>query len=153
MQKTLSTALKDSFSEAMKAHMPAFRYDSVSKFGSVIYRQDIAENLTAFIRLGISPKRDQFTIELAWSRNGEYPFDIFTILPSDPPKNNSLRFSLSRLWQEAGSDFWWKFTKSRLDPDYRDEPIEELLPKVDGLVKDAIGKTIEYAVPYFKSLR
>jgi hypothetical protein len=106
--------------------------------------------------------KDEFYVEIAWSVDGEFPWRSMGKTEID---RESGRGRLARQWQKFGADPHWDLAPEKTaamdahidalakgrELEYpSDLPVEQLLPRVDPLVRDAIAKLEEYGMPLFR---
>ena len=104
---------------------------------------------------------DRFTLEGAWSKDGQVPSQLSFLTDRT---DGSHRFRLPALWDVPHGDYWWELSDARhANPmtleEFDDwlhnherilkERIEEGLRKTSGCVDEAIDRVLEYALPYF----
>ena len=170
MRSELAKAVKKQFEARLKRELPQFRpvTSAETPAGCRLFEWQVASELSTFLLLVIS-RDDRFTVEGAWSSDGQFPNRLLPGYPinfpaenvrRDEPKDGRFRFRLSRLWQPRG-DPWWELVpqpsmaelQARLDRLAQgiidDPPVEEALQKVEPLVDDAVRKVALHAVPYF----
>ena len=101
-------------------------------------------NLACYVMLHIRSDHDAFTIEAAWSRNGQFPSRFRYLCPRDWPRHKlhkdrpikgEFHFRLCRLW-EPKDDIWWKVSHE----------------SVEAVVRDAIERIVKYGLPYFDEI-
>jgi hypothetical protein len=96
---------------------------------------------------------DWFTLEVGWSDQGKWPASApIPQSESERPASGELRFRIGYLWKKTDRDHWWEFAPRHdvhnvLAPDV---PTEDILPKAESLVRDAVGRVRDRAVPYFE---
>lgn len=173
MRAKLAKELRSRFRAEMARSLPQFHEDRAPCRipGNIVYSFKQNDNLVYYICLYIG-KYDSFTIECAWSTDGNFPYDVMLATPGRFPQHfnkngvanvSCLKFRLTALYPPY-TDEWWTILESipvaelmiSLDSNpglpklYKNT--EEGLPKINGLVKDVISKLLDYAIPYFSSV-
>jgi len=126
----------------------------------------ITARLTFFILLSIPHDYDKFYVEIAWSNDGEFPWDRYSEVVK--VELTKCRKRLSRLWSKENRTPWSivselsheEFMKIIMESDDDDDtplrqpdpPLEEALKRVPPLVEGAVGKVVEYAIPLFQKV-
>jgi hypothetical protein len=163
MKNKLANPLRKYFAEQLKQEWPNFIEVKESNLpsGCRLYEWKLGTNFKFYLLLQISEKAEEFTLELAWTELDGYPYDSHTISPWSEPINGSLRFRIGKLWADRKTDFWW-YVVQPLTPeeslrkmkarDFSEPSIEELLPKVNPLVDDAIFHIQKYVIPYMQEI-
>jgi hypothetical protein len=110
-------------------------------------------HLSCFVVLLASPKADRFTLEVAWSRDGQLP-RLTTGEVQRTPEANECRFRLSRLWQPYGFETWYDL---QCDADHPDSgaydpaaPDAPSLARIPSKVARALDAFERFAVPYVR---
>jgi hypothetical protein len=132
--------------------------------GTWTWRWTIAPHLTFFLFLQAYDDKDQFTVEVAWSDDGEFPFGAIGRTKIDEPQG---RQRLGKLWDKGPEIPVWD-----VDPEHSarvreylkslssdqvleyppDLPIEKALPRVAPLVDDALDKFEQFGMPLFRQV-
>ena len=163
MEKVLARLVRREFDLLLRERNPEFTKVQKAEIppGWCLYKSRNLGEFSCFILLAVDPARDWFTVECAWSQNGEFPAYSILRRPFDEPKNGALRFRLAGLWDGDTHDYWWE-----LGP--KVSPEEELMSALEGdetlsrernqaktlvqsSVLDAIENVEVYAIPYFQS--
>jgi len=156
MRSQLGKSLRKEFDLKLEKEFSQFNVDktAIVPSGCKVYVCKIREDFWAFFVLVISPKDDSFTIEVAWTKNKEFPKYAIT-LPNEIPKEGNARFRLSRLISPSSDHWWYLARKKMLDDDLfiSDEPLENCLKKVSPSVNEAIKQLKNYAIPYLKEIQ
>jgi hypothetical protein len=177
MRRRLLTALFTHFGADFSARFPRFEPvedDGVPDLGEYsdpellpesdlhwgdlwIWRWQTAQALTLFVALQAHHDRDRFTVEIAWSVSGQFPWGAFARRIGRPEGRRRLGGVFK------GDDHWW-----HLDPAYEaawqrymDDwrtggaglhatPVDELLPRVQSQLADAIDKVASHGLPYLQ---
>ncbi len=165
MRRKLRTALMKEVKSGMGETFSDFvliQSDPSSR--ELIYEKQVKDELSFFVRFFVYDGKEEFDIELAWKKSPsigtkpEYPSFVVPMMPSDPPEEGGLSFTLHWLQENpAPVAVGWDFLPA---PDLADfdawlEPpptVEALLPKVPGLVNDAMRSLEQLARPYFERL-
>ncbi len=111
------------------------------------------------ILLVIHPRRDEFTIEIGWSKSGKLRSST-SLDGRESILLQPLDIRLARLWQEFGFDPWWVLVTRPADYErrvthlirYEPDPIADCLSLVEHAVQDAGQKLKEYAGPLFEEI-
>lgn len=156
MRKEIAKHVRSSFDQEFRTRCPEFTNQNATiPRGDKVYRWAFAGELSFFVSLQIHPTRDAFTIELAHSRDGQWPATIFQVFPTEPSIDGRKRFRLSALSDpnERAGGFWWlegarDGFRSKINP----EPVEEVACLVGPAVKIAVEKIVVYGIPYFESV-
>jgi len=118
-----------------------------------VLNRDTAVKL--FLVLGIAPKDDRFTIEVAWSTSGRLPPSRL-LDPGEEGSANELHFRLARFWGADAYDAWWYLGRRRTIQDIAagvpDDPLPVKLADVQPKLADALGKVKQHAVPYLRTI-
>lgn len=133
--------------------------------GTVVYESALAPDLAFYVFLQPDTRDDRFTVEIAWSRTGRYPFFAMPeVSPDAPPDGRgAFRIRLPRFWTtEPGIDFWWEIrprpSLADLEREIRNFPAiatgkrpvsPEALARVDETAAEAVRRISEYALPFF----
>ncbi len=107
---------------------------------------------------------DQFTLEIAWSESGAFPWGAFGKRKVDRANG---RLRLPRLWTHGAAEFLWdvaptktvatklyleSLSKERAMPTPQDMPDEGEVPRIQDLVNDAVDKLEHYGLPLFREV-
>lgn len=121
----------------------------------------MAPNLIFFVLLQAFEREDQFVVEVAWSEDGEFPFGA---IGETKVERSQGRERLGRLWEKGPDTPIWdlapaktRSVQERMDalsrkesPERLPDPlIEQTLPLVCPLVRDALDKFEKYGIPLF----
>ena len=165
MRSPLRRMTVELFRKKMKEQFPLFEPISKGK-ESPMWSLRITARLTFFILLSIPHDYDKFYVEIAWSNDGEFPWDRHSeVVKAELPK---CRQRLQYLWSNEDNSPWsivpelsheerMKIIMESDDDDdtplrQPDPPLEEALKRVPPLVEDAVNKVVEYAIPLFKKV-
>ncbi len=164
MKRELAQAVKKEFAVELKQKLPQFAPLKTKNLpnGWFAFVWEVRPDFFVYIVLVIS-RDDRFTIELAWSSNGEFPATATLSNPiaypefnvrRDEPRDGEFRFRLARLWLPRG-DFWWELipppSLSELNDRVLnlgeggavpDDAIDGALEKVGPSVRECIDKII-----------
>lgn len=158
MNKYSSRLLKLSFFQELQHCFPEVSKvtDAEVPSSCIVYDFKRTGAVAFFLMLMLSPKRDEFTIELSWSNNGKYP-DTPIGLPDYAIQKIQGAIRITRLWTgPAGSEFWWTVPLGRTLAEHRSDspPGEETLARVNDTVQervtDAISKIREHVLPFIR---
>jgi hypothetical protein len=133
----------------MKARFPEFT-KIATQSGGVIYRKQFGDTKYLFCLLCISPKIDRFTLELAMSPDGHFPFDIW---PGDWRSDGAIRMRIGSILS-LDSSGWWNVNASHeadLQKIIRTSKAVELAKAREGLpslVEEAI-EALSLSLPKF----
>lgn len=142
---------------------PRFPQFTLAKGLTWTWTWKIAPHLILFVKLQAFEKKDQFIVEVAWSESGEFPWG--GIGKGIDPNQSKGRARLGRLWEKGRDEPVWDVApektagmKEVLDalargesPNFPpDPPLEEVLPRVCPLVRDAVSKFEQYGIPLFR---
>lgn len=162
MRKELIRKTREHFKGLLTSELEGFSHASAASAapGSDLYAKKIADDLALFIRLVPNPKpyRDSFMIELGWSRSkfptGARVTDKWNI---DPMQDAALRLPV--LWREQWSsplEPWWEIgaalSLETSQEHYSGAETERRLTLLPSLVKDAVEKVRQYAIPLFRTI-
>jgi hypothetical protein len=108
---------------------------------------------------------DEFVIEIGWSTDGRYPGRG---KGSPDPKLPSWYRRLTQLWHKGVPELVWDVTPKLSDEEllartkarnrgenikvHPEPPFEEVMPRVEPLVMDALNKLEQYAIPLFRQV-
>lgn len=124
-----------------------------------------APDLYFFVVLQGFDRKDQFVLEIAWSREDEFPWGAFGDADAGKPE---LRERLGAIWNSARGErheHIWDLAPEKTAADVEhiearargahlpyadDPPVELLLPRIGPLVHDAIEKLEQYGMPLFR---
>jgi hypothetical protein len=171
MKSQIAKVVRESLETRLRERLPQFEHVATDEVpaGCRVYGSDALAGLSCYLLLLFNPKDDQFTIEAAWSRHGQFPSRLVPGQPLDVPERNirrdphedgAFRFRISRLWFPKG-DPWWDVVANRppietaLRPSFlRRSPREEIsiaeaTIRASTLVDDAIEHIEQQVIPYF----
>jgi len=165
MRSPLRKLTIELFRKTMKEQLPLLEPISKGK-ESPMWSLRIGSRLTFFILLSIPHDYDKFYVEIAWSKNGKFPWNDYSeFVKVELPQ---CRERLHRFWSKEDDTPWsivpelsheerMKIIIESDDDDdtplrQPDPPVEEALKRVPPLVEDAVGKVVEYAIPLFKKV-
>ena len=119
-----------------------------------------AADLTFFLCFCPAKRFEEFTVDVAWSRDGKYPEGLPSYTKDDLLVPHAFRMRLPLFWCDPhAEEFHWRFEPKpsledlrlgvgRFDPGARPDP-EVVRRKAEELAGDAVAKIVEYAVPHF----
>lgn len=158
MQSQLAGAVRRAFDAELRRALPHFKKEP--GLGSASSRSYVwhAPEVTFFLRLQLNAHWEWFTVEVAWSRSGSFPWDADMLESPVDLDATEKRFWLVSLWDKRRQkDYWWELAPM---PELEDvqavvQPprADTLLPRVEGLVRDCVARIVKYAVPYFEDVR
>lgn len=157
MRRKLAELTRKEFDKRMKERLPQFSEEKHGDTvpGSRVYCWNMKVSFRSYIYLTFAPLEDRFNIDIAWSLNERFPSGVLPTGPYEQPKNGDKRFRLSELWGETKDPWWWVAEKPNWQAviesgnPLEDPPLEECMPKVKPAVEDAVGRIVEFAIPYF----
>ncbi len=178
MRRELALAVRQEFSAQLAKELPQFRPLKGQKIGSRCYPYSwqVSPDLTFFVMLQVSTKAlEEFTLEVAFSSDGRYPIEMFSLLPFNfanvgvpaLASHPSWRLNLAHLWRQGEKymDYWWEITphpshrelaqrlKDLVSRGSMDEmPLDEALQRVGPAVSDAIRRLIENGLPFLREV-
>lgn len=127
--------------------------DVIVPAGYYVYSHRCRQGYVCFILLAISPRRDSFTVEIAWSNDGQLPsqltvdFDFRNELPS------MARVRLSQL-SDVRSDKWWHLSKQRSVWDdfenFTETPIDEAITQIPIALDEVFDELQNKSMPLFE---
>jgi hypothetical protein len=172
MRSPIREELMSRFAPELGRRLPQFQRGGKERGAGDIpmWAWEIAPSLTFFVMLQPFEDKDQFTVEIAWSDDGKFPWrelgaNLFKI---ESPR---CRRRLARLWSKSQVDPTWEIVRSRtfeetsarikaLSRGDREEvqrldqlvevSVEKAIPRVAPLVADAVQKLIDYGLPLFQ---
>jgi hypothetical protein len=162
MKEALSKELLACLSKEIEARLGQFR--PIEGDSGRWRWQWAADNLTFFILLQSIDYLEQFTLEIAWSESGEFPWGAMGKKRVEREKG---RLRLPDLWTRGAVEFLWDVdpaktaaTKLYLQslrtpkalPVPKDSPDEEVLPRVRALAREAVDKLERYGLPLFQQV-
>ncbi|TWT32077.1 hypothetical protein [Blastopirellula retiformator] len=175
MLSTLSKRVVQQFTKKLQELVPGSAKDASVKLprGFHCFALPLRPDVSTFLVLLISPKDDEFTLEVAWSTHGRFPFSLSAIyLPFDP-ENGSLKdspidgeflFRLPFLYPPY-ADVWWtvdeksthEMTMEEILVDDPLAPPPEIaandLARVDASLETAMSAVKQFAIPYLLKLQ
>ncbi len=158
MRSALTRQLKKEFEAKLLQRMPSAKRVAMDDnlFGWLAWSVIPNERVGMYVTLIISPKADQFTLELAWSTNNRIPKHTGKWRDSDQGVEE-LRFRISRLWQMTGFEVWYDLQHEADFPDSgppfsSSVPIEECFSRIPIKVDRALDALEAYGVPYFSEI-
>jgi hypothetical protein len=163
MRSPLRKELFVRFEHALRERFPQFTFFEKDR-ETRTWRWTVAPGLTFFVFLQAFQGNDQFTVEVAWSEDGQFPWEVVAKTKIDQPQG---RDRLAWLWDKGPETPVWD-----LDPEHSarvaehlkslssehaleyppDSPTEKLLPRLGPLVKDAINKFEQFGMPLFRQV-
>ncbi|MCY2991439.1 MAG: hypothetical protein NTY19_26720 [Planctomycetota bacterium] len=124
----MGTRLKSEFERQLAERLPQFRAarDAVLRDAGRVFHWHVSGSCHVFILLLLSRRDNEFTIELAWTTDTEFPPDLPLMNPidmpqfrlrRDMPKDGRFRFRLAGLFHPRG-EFWWPASSRRQFTDW-----------------------------------
>jgi hypothetical protein len=170
MQPHLRKLLLKEFDHVVTLRLPEFSQISdagIRGLGGRLYRKQKDCDVSVFVLLVPSLNRNEFTIEVAWSRNSSFPQHRIcgNSVPrpelgvdADVPKNDEFRFRIGAFDGRQG-DKWWRtssqLAQAELPPLERLRSVHEVadeqkLPadQIKSSVEEAIQELIARALPF-----
>ena len=174
MLSALSKRVVKQFTTGIKELVPGSIKEASVKMprGFHCFEVPLRTDAATYLVLVISPKDNEFTLEVAWSIQGRYPFSLSAIyLPFNPedgsimdsPIDGEFSFRLPLLYPPY-ADVWWivdeKSThEMTIDEILADDPLApppkieaDRFPKVDAAVETALSTVRQFAIPYLLKL-
>jgi hypothetical protein len=174
MRSLIREELMARFAPELEGRLPQFRCCGKEHGAGdlPIWAWGIAPSLTFFVMLQPLDNKDQFTVEIAWSDDGKFPWRELGLrfFKIESPRS---RRRLARLWSKAQIDPVWEVVRSRTLEESRarsqaqsrgdreevrrldqliDVSVEEAIQRVSPLVADAVQKLIDYGLPLFRQV-
>jgi hypothetical protein len=163
MRTTVAKEVRKQFAERLNQKLPGFRAkrnEHVSS-GERLFEWRAAPGLSFFLLLQPADDYDEFTIEVSWSTDGDYPMRVSNNSPYEPSRKGKMRFRLCSFWTEE--DEWFcvspRPSEEHLQAyffgggtDYYPESPEEAVQRVPGLIEEVFRRIHEHAVPYFHKI-
>ena len=160
MKEALSKELLACLSKEIEARLGQFR-PIEGDSGPWRWQWRVTDNLTFFVLLQPIDYLDQFTLEIAWSESGDFPWGAMGKKKVERAKG---RLRLPDLWTQGPVEFLWdvdpaktaatklyleslRTEKALAAP--KDSPDEEVLPRVRALAHEAVDKLEQYGLPLF----
>jgi hypothetical protein len=163
MRGELLKEVRARFNDELSSRFP--RFELARRDGGLwTWSWKIGKGLTFFVSLQAIEKSDKFVVELAWSEDGEFPWSAIRKFSVTKPSG---RIRLGRLWEKSGPEPVWDLapeTSAEWDehiqalargerPTYpSDLPIDQVRPRINPMVHDAIGKLEQYGFPIYRSI-
>jgi hypothetical protein len=155
MREKLAKNLRAVFEERLRACFPQLRSEKprLAPPGSRCYSIPAGPGLAWFVQLVVSEDLDEFAVEIAWSRTGEYPSTRVRGLPRGAvPLGAEVFLDLAEVWlgdpppaePDQGPlsiDLWW-----HLGAGESQTPPERL----EALVDHAITVLVRHGVPHLR---
>ncbi len=167
MRRKLRTAVMQEFCKLMQEKIPEFSLVHKDRTNQeLIFENPVRGDLSFFIRIFASHRREEFDIDLAWSELSswasapEFPRHIVALMrPDDRPDAGAMCFALHWLKPNpAPGAVGWDFNPGPdIDADVEEwlkppPTVEELLPKVPVLVREAVEALLQLGMPYFERI-
>lgn len=175
MRTQLSKRVVRQFTQEIKELVPGTQEDTSVKMprGFHCFEIPLRHDASTFLVLVISSKDNEFTLEVAWSIHGRYPFSLSAIfLPFNPedgsrkdtPIDGEFSFRLPILYPPY-TDEWWNVDEKSthamtMEEILADDPFApppqidtEGLARADASVQKAISAVKQFAIPYLLSLQ
>jgi hypothetical protein len=167
MRRKVGRAFKKHLSLAMQQRLSCFK-ELEPLYGSPLFGNDLAVDLSVYWYFIVSPKYDEFLVEGAWSRHGRFPSMISHLLPRPFPElgmsrsepiNGDFRFRLRNLW--TAKDAFWQLTRrpglDELEAEIWDgidrrEPVDVAIARIPDVVAEVIDRILVFGIPYFENV-
>ena len=94
--------------------------------GILVYRNDLSPERTIFVTMQLSSKRGCFTIEGAWSDDGDFPIYASPLLPEENSGEPKGRIRIGCLLESDSYDHWWWLRNYSIVPTVVDEAVSDL---------------------------
>jgi hypothetical protein len=162
MRGMVAKAVRKQFAERLKHELPQFRPIKSEHLthGERLFEWKAAPALFFFLMLQTDDHNDEFTVEVAWSSDGQFPILSINTSPCEKARGGKMRFRLCNFWTEE--DEWFRVcsrpTEAQLKAyffegkDYYADSPEEAAQRVPALIEEAIQRILEHAVPYFRKI-
>jgi hypothetical protein len=149
------------FERELQGRWPQFALFS-SERDTRIWSWKVSPNLVVFVTVQALERRDQFVVEVAWNETEEFPWGAFGKLTADQPEG---RGRLVRLWERDPHEPVWDVAPGKTAAMSRDldalregnvmsfpadPPLDQTLPLVVPLARDAVDKFGEYGMRLFR---
>jgi YD repeat-containing protein len=163
MRSSLQKMVFSRLASELQSRLPQFT--PLPKQGALrLWQWAISDALTFFIGYQPIKDKDEFVLEVAWSEDGEFPWEIVgKIFPRQPKGRERLGF----LWQKVGWEPVWNLApemtaavrahtaaliRNEHLPYPDDPPVDQLKPRIEPLVIDAVDKLEQYGIPLFREI-
>ena len=165
MRSAISKNLVLHFTRQLERKLPMFHQMVVPKGTPPIWVYNVAPVLTFFILLQSFREHDKFALELAWSEDGEFPWDLNNVFQSNERESKG-RERFPR-WETDKEHVWdldpeaTAAAKVELEALSRGEyvpyseknvPVDQVLANIESIVEDAIQKFIRRGLPFFRQV-
>jgi hypothetical protein len=102
MRSVVAKELRKQFAARLKQALPGFRATKNQHVcpGDRLFEWITAPGRSIFLALQPASDYDEFTIEVSWSTDGEYPIPEFNDSPSERTRKGKMRFPLCHFWTE-----------------------------------------------------
>lgn len=164
MRPAIRKSLVSHFTAELERTLPQFHRTQAQKHEPPIWAcQSVSTLVTFFILLQPHTRADRFSLELAWSENGEFPWEQIGRVNLGEPSGRE-RYPC---WETNKEETWdlapeaTAAIKAQLDALSRgqyvphadiDPPVEQVLPNIEPAVADAVKKLAERGLPFFRKV-
>jgi len=162
MRGPVAKALRKQFAERLKRELRGFqgRKNEYVAAGERLFEWKAAPGLSFFLLLQPADDYDEFTIEVSWTTDGEYPMLVSDDSPLKLSRKGKMRFRLCQFWTDEDEWFYVcpRPSEEHLKAyfyggaDYYPESPEEAVRRVPGLIDEAFQRIRDHAVPYFRNI-
>lgn len=163
MRRRLRATVMEEFQRLVKDRFPDFSLVQVDPAAmELVFENSVSGNFSLYISVFTLKRSDEFDIDLAWSETPvwsdrpEFPRHISAMMPSDPPDAGGVRFRIHWLKPDPSPDVvGWDLAPTPELDDFEGwlawpPTVEELLPRVPAMVRDAVDTLIRLGLPYFE---
>jgi hypothetical protein len=163
MRSVVAKEIRKQFAARLKQVLPGFRATKNEHVppGDRLFEWKAAPGLSIFLALQPASDYDEFTMEVSWSTDGEYPILEFNDSPWERTRKRKMRFRLCHFWTEQDEWFYVcpRPSEEHLKAyffgggtDYYPESAEEAVRRVPGLIDEVFRRIQDHAVPYFRKI-
>jgi hypothetical protein len=165
MERSVGKGLKREFERQLEQRLPQFcaAKDNVLRDAGRVFCWQVSPSCHVFILLLLSRRENEFTVEIAWSRESAFPSELPILNPidmpefrlrRDVPKDGRFRFRLAGLFHARG-EFWWPASSRRQFGDWvlgGTIPTTTAVGDDDALLVTSVAAAIDaierYGMPY-----
>lgn len=160
MRSPIRKNLIATFRREFEAQYPQFSRVKLKSGESALWEWRLTRRLSLFVMLDTFPQDERFVLEIAWSEDGEFPWDDFGgDLKVDAP---SWRDRLKCLWSdEEAWDLeperkqryeaaWKAYERDEIPPFPVDVPVDIVIARIEPMVDECLQKLHQYGIPIFR---
>ena len=163
MRPAIRKNLVARFASELERRLPTFHQMRAIKGTPPIWACQVTPTLIFFVLLQPFKRADKFALELAWSEDGEFPWEHFGSADYGAPCGRK-RYPC---WETRKEEVWdlapevTAALKDKVEAYARGEyvpysdtdlPVEQVLLNIESIVMDSIQKLIERGLPFFRQL-